>query len=220
MNISHHIPDETLLAYGAGTLAEVWSLVVATHLALCPQCRRCVEAVEQAGGALLDALGDDHDDAGGEAAFNRLMRATEWDVQEERAAVSTRSAPSMLPEPLKTYLGGDIHTLKWRRLGLGVMHVPIATRQGFTGARLLKVPAGRPVPLHSHKGEEFTLVLIGAFQTHQGTFARGDVEVADETVEHMPIAMPGEDCICLAVTDKPLRFKTLAARLLQPLVGI
>jgi len=29
-----------------------------------------------------------------------------------------------------------------------------------------------------------------------------------------------KDCICPAVTDGPLRFKSLAARLVQPLLGI
>ena len=40
MTIQHHLPDDLLLTYAAANLAEAWSLVVATHLSLCPECRR------------------------------------------------------------------------------------------------------------------------------------------------------------------------------------
>ncbi|MFZ3033086.1 MAG: ChrR family anti-sigma-E factor [Parvibaculum sp.] len=219
MKISHHLPEETLVAYGAGTLSEAWSLLVATHLALCPACRAEAERIESIGGALLEELppvdvGDD--------AFAHLMQTIDDTVAESEPAPvrPARAVPSLLPEPLKSYLGGDLHALKWRRLGKGAFHIPIKTRDGQARARLLKVPAGQPVPMHGHNGQELTLVLVGAFQTYQGTFARGDIEGADDTVEHMPIAAPGEDCICLAVTDAPLRFKSLAARLVQPFIGI
>lgn len=56
MNIRHHIVEETLLAYGAGNLSEAWSLMVATHLALCPSCRTRAHEAEKIGGALLEAL--------------------------------------------------------------------------------------------------------------------------------------------------------------------
>ena len=217
MKISHHLPEETLVAYGAGTLSEAWSLLVATHLALCPSCRAEAERIESVGGALLEEL--EPAEVGGDA-FAHLMQTIDDTSAEPVPARVARAVPSLLPEPLKSYLGGDLHALKWRRLGKGAFHIPIKTRDGRARARLLKVPAGRPVPMHGHNGEELTLVLVGAFQTYQGTFARGDVEGADASVEHMPISVPGEDCICLAVTDAPLRFKSLAARLVQPFIGI
>ena len=65
-----------------------------------------------------------------------------------------------------------------------------------------------------------TLVLAGAFSDATGDYRRGDLQEADDSLEHKPHAAPGDDCICLAVTDAPLRFKSVAARLLQPLIGI
>jgi putative transcriptional regulator len=65
-----------------------------------------------------------------------------------------------------------------------------------------------------------TLVLSGALVDDDEIFRRGDVEQADELVEHQPKAGPGEDCICLAVTDAPLRFKSFMARLAQPFLRI
>ena len=86
--------------------------------------------------------------------------------------------------------------------------------------RLLFIPAGTTVPDHSHGGMELTLVLKGAFSDEQDRFARGDIEIASEDVQHTPIADISEDCICLAVTDAPLKFKGLLPRLVQPFVGI
>ena len=84
----------------------------------------------------------------------------------------------------------------------------------------MKIPAGKPVPEHSHGGRELTLVLKGAFTDGETVFKRGDIEEADETLTHQPEATPDEDCICLAVTDAPLKFKSLLVRMVQPVLGI
>ncbi|MGV8995773.1 MAG: ChrR family anti-sigma-E factor [Parvibaculaceae bacterium] len=218
MTIVHHIPQSTLAAYSAGSLSEAFSLVVATHLGLCPECRATVSAIDDIGGALLETIEPAATDGN---SFDQLMQVIDdLPFEELRPAPVMRRAPVVLPEPLRSYLGGDLHSLKWQRLGMGAYHIPIKTGDGRISARLLKVPAGKPVPMHGHSGDELTIVLVGAFQTYQGTFGRGDVEVADGGVEHMPIAVPGEDCICLAVTDTPLRFKSLAARVVQKFIGI
>jgi putative transcriptional regulator len=52
---------------------------------------------------------------------------------------------------------------------------------------------------------EMTLLLAGGFSDETGHYLRGDVALADPSVDHRPVADPGEDCLCLAVTDAPLR---------------
>ena len=96
----------------------------------------------------------------------------------------------------------------------------IKTGDGETQVRLLKIPAGKPVPEHGHRGRELTLVLCGAFDDGDTRFARGDVEDADASLEHTPTATTDEDCICLAVTDAPLRFRSWIVRAVQPILGI
>ncbi|MNL80010.1 Anti-sigma-E factor ChrR [compost metagenome] len=76
------------------------------------------------------------------------------------------------------------------------------------------------MPEHSHGGRELTLVLAGSFYDGTGRFARGDIEEADETLQHQPVADEGEDCICLAVTDAPLKFRSWLLRMVQPILGI
>ncbi|HYD98947.1 MAG TPA: ChrR family anti-sigma-E factor, partial [Alphaproteobacteria bacterium] len=85
-------------------------------------------------------------------------------------------------------------------------------------ARLLRVHAGTAMPQHTHDGEELTLVLCGAFRDETGRYARGDLAVTDSEIDHQPVAEPGEACICLAVTDAPLRLTGRFMRFLNPFV--
>ena len=50
MSLSHHPSEALLLDYALGSLAEGWSLAVATHLSLCPMCRQQVAEMEALGG--------------------------------------------------------------------------------------------------------------------------------------------------------------------------
>ena len=64
------------------------------------------------------------------------------------------------------------------------------------------------------------MVLKGAFQDDDDYFARGDVEIADSDLHHMPVADIHEDCICLAVTDAPLQFNGLLPKIVQKFARI
>jgi putative transcriptional regulator len=223
MNISHHPNEELLLDYASGALGEGWSLAVATHLALCPDCRRTVGGLEALGGGMLvdtapDSLSEDLLDA----VLARIDEVSEADLNTAPTVLpaSTSGSAPVLPQPLRGYLGGDAEELKWQRLGLGAHQIMIPTEDECVTARLLRIPAGKPVPQHTHRGMELTLVLAGAFSDSTGAYGRGDFQEADEELEHQPHAAPGEDCICLAITDAPLRFSGSLMRVIQPLLGI
>ncbi|MVA56905.1 ChrR family anti-sigma-E factor [Agrobacterium vitis] len=230
MTVHHHVSDELLLDYANGSLAEGWGIAIATHLALCPDCRRRLATMEATAGALLEAEKPVDADRSVDRSWQDMRaRLTASGERTRESTVSRvdaspdathRQRDAILPEPLRSYLGQDIDSLKWKSLGRGAYHIPIKTRDGETSVRLLRIPAGKPVPEHSHGGRELTLVLKGSFHDGQGRFARGDLEEADEHLEHQPIAEDGEDCICLAVTDAPLRFKSRLVRLFQPILGI
>lgn len=219
--INHHLSDELIIAYSAGVLPEAVDLIVATHVSLCDDCRAALAAYDAVGGALLDQ-GEKADvsDACLTGALN-LIRGGRT-VQDEK--VQDKQAPEMerdpiLPAPLQDYIGGSLGDVKWRSLGMGVRQAVLDTK-GDATARLLFIPAGTAMPDHGHRGMELTIVLKGAFTDEDGRFARGDVEIAFEDMHHTPVADVSEDCICLAVTDAPLRFKGLLPRLAQPFVGI
>lgn len=218
---THHLPDELLEEYSRGQLSGGWSLGVASHLALCPCCRQRSGALDALGGALLEdiepaALNPD----ALTSVMERVSKGSEGGAAAPRTPVPEPVPAPVLPEPLRSCVGGDVENLKWRRLSGDVSQVVIDTGDASTMCRLLRVKAGRPVAEHSHGGGELTLVLSGSFSDALGTFGRGDVEFTDETVEHQPVAGPDEDCICFAVTDAPLRFRNPIVRLLQPLFKI
>lgn len=220
--VHHHVSDELLLDYASGTLAEGWSIAIATHLALCPGCRDRLSFMEHAGGEILEAVEiEPAPDAVDSWQAMKARLAAKKDKPEPKAPAAKASlGHTVLPEPLRSYLGSDVDGLKWRALGRGAYHIPIKTGDTESQVRLLKIPAGKPVPEHSHGGRELTLVLKGAFTDGATIFRRGDLEEADETLTHQPVATPDEDCICLAVTDAPLKFKSLIVRLVQPVLGI
>ena len=219
MTVSHHVGEELLLAYAAGTLDEATSLLVATHLALCPRCRADLDLAEAVGGALIECA--EPGGAGGGTVLDALASVPgEGGARRLPPAPPAVRAAYVLPQPLRGYAGGDSGTLAWRAVGGGIRQVPLTPRGPGAAARLLSIPAGRSVPDHGHRGSELTLVLAGTFYDRDAWYRRGDVQVADRAVVHRPVAGPEEDCICLAVTDAPLSFRGLVPRLLQLFHGI
>lgn len=221
MNIRHHMSDELLLDYASGSLSESWSLAVATHMALCPSCRKRLAMMEMAGGAMLDEIEPESNEAA-DADWQRMKKLLRAEAVPEATPtrIDVAQGAGVLPEPLRSYVGGDVDTLKWRPLGPGAYQFPIMTSDKQATVRLLRIPAGKPVPEHTHGGRELTVVLAGSFRDGDDVFYRGDFEEADEDLTHQPIANEGEDCICLAVTDAPLKFKSWIVRLVQPVLGI
>lgn len=214
MTIKHHLSDSLLMSYAAGTLPEAFSLVVATHVSLCDECRARLEAFESVGGAMIEdcaAITMAQDSL--EACLARIGTK----APEPRPA--RRVTRSLFPAPLHAYIGGDLDAVKWRPIGMGVRQAILRTERGAT-ARLLYIPAGQAVPDHGHRGTELTLVLQGAFRDESDRFGPGDVEIASDEVQHTPIAEAGADCICLAATDAPLRFSGLVPRLAQRFLRI
>jgi putative transcriptional regulator len=214
-NIKHHLTDDILMGYSAGTLPEAFNLMVATHLSLCDTCRAHLEGFDAVGGALLE---DD---------VNTVVQMDENSFAATMSLIAGGAPDSIivthptgtLPAPLQDYAGGDLSAIKWKPVGMGVKQAILPTSSDAS-ARLLFIPAGAAMPDHGHQGTEMTMVLQGAFQDEGGYFARGDVEVADADHVHTPTADINEDCICLAVSDAPLEFKGILPRIVQRFIRI
>ena len=216
MKPTHHLDYSTLLAYAAGTLDEAFSVVAASHLAVCPTCRTAVREAEAMGGALLEGMADE--------AVTAACRARTMAALDKAAPVRApvRAPLSELPVPLSRLLPARALTdIAWKKKAPGVAMFDVPLPQGARGQlKLLRIGAGRAMPEHGHGGEEITLVLKGAYRDHMGRFAAGDVADLDEDIEHRPVVEQDGDCICLVATERPTRFKSFAARLMQPFVGI
>jgi putative transcriptional regulator len=213
--IKHHLSDSLLMAYSAGTLPEAFNLVIATHVSMCDECRARMESFDTVGGAVLESCDLVSLDAGSLEATLAMIAGAPVD----RVRPATPCKGGIFPAPLRDYVGGDLESVRWKKLGGGVSQYLLDTSRDAT-VRLLHIPAGTAVPDHGHRGTELTLVLKGAFIDGNDRFARGDVEIADEDLQHTPIADVGEDCICLAATDARLKFRKLIPRMAQPFIGM
>lgn len=221
MTASFHPPDEFLVAYGAGSLDEATALLIATHVALCPRCRNEIARIETLGGAMLDDLPLAELRAGALDAV--LARLDEPAPLPRRAPLPQRSlgatAPSFIPEPLRSYLGSGIDEIRWKRLANG-LEQSLVLESGRARARLYRIAPGVTIPEHGHEGNELTLVLQGGFSDINGHYGRGDVASADGAVIHHPVADRDGACICLAVTDAPLQLTGLLGRLVSPFLNL
>lgn len=219
MNPQHHLSEDLLLDYASGSLSEGWTIAVGSHLALCPHCRARSEHADMLGGALLDAIVTEPLAQNAWGAMRARLLAEPAPARIAPAPQKETGKP-VLPMPLRAYVGGDIDSISWRALGRGAAQMLIPTADKTTQVRLLRIPAGKPVPEHSHGGRELTLVLAGSFRDGELLFGPGDIEDADGSILHTPTATPEADCICLAVTDAPLRFSSWLVRLIQPILKI
>jgi putative transcriptional regulator len=214
--IRHHPGEDLILAYASGAGDEATSLIIATHLVFCAECRRAVAFAETMGGALMESLAPAPLSGGALAATLARLDAPLSPVVAKLKSVA--KSKDGTPSPLRNYLGGDLSQVRWRRMGPSLAWAPLF-RRGGVKARLLKGVAGSDTGWHSHQGVEFTLVLQGGFSDESGSYAPGDLQIAASDIWHNPIADPGEDCINLSVTTAPLKFKGLIPKIAGRLAG-
>ncbi|MEM7722805.1 MAG: ChrR family anti-sigma-E factor [Pseudomonadota bacterium] len=211
-DVQHHISDDVLMGYAAGVLPQAFDLVVATHVSLSDEARARLETFEAVGGAVIDHIE--------EAEIEEDSLAQTLAKINDMSPVTPKTpAEGVFPAPLREVVGGDEDVVKWRSIGMGAKQCVLQSDKDAT-VRLLFIPAGQAMPKHSHRGTEMTLVLKGAFADEDGRYGRGDIEIADQDVDHSPVAEEGEDCICLVATDARLKFNGILPRIAQPFLGI
>jgi len=209
----HMAPEELLLDYAAGGLAEGPALAVAVHVALDAGARRMVDRLGMVAGALLDgereAIVDD------EALRQTLARLDGVTVEAPTERAAAAAGPAWAPEPLRRYLGT---ASKWRHRSMGGFdEMPLRLHGDSHRASLLRLEPGRGLPQHRHIGDEYTVVLQGGFTDLSGSYAAGDFCVGPDEI-HEPIADAGEPCIALIVLANPIVLTGPIGRYLNPLL--
>jgi putative transcriptional regulator len=212
--VLHHPPAEYLIDYAAGSASEAISVLIATHMALCPQCRASVANLEALGGQMFEAESAEVAPLPMPPVLDAPLSADPYSVGPSQEPAPNRSAPirpwaidPTIPEPLRRYLAKSPRAPRWHWRLPGVMAMPIHTFEGDSGPlpHLLRIPAGKAMPRHSHEGTELTLVLAGGFEDETGHYARGDIGFGDGSLDHRPVADKDCACVCLVVMDAPLR---------------
>jgi putative transcriptional regulator len=204
--------DAVLAEYVAGTLPGPAHVLVSAHLEMSDRSRAFVEGLESLAGSELATI-DPVPLSNRDERLARIFALPDEPII--RPAAVPLAAGGRLPPSIRRYLGHDVDRVRWRTLLPGVREYRFAEDDGCT-ASLYWIRAGRPLPAHTHGGSELTLVIEGAFADADGHYGRGEIAVADDEVDHRPVADLGEDCLCFAVTDAPLRLTGPIGRLIAP----
>ncbi len=217
MNISHHPDPSWFVSYAADALNTSYHAVLKAHLGVCVSCRETLRSADAIGALFMFEQTAEPEPVDVPTAVaspmpnltTATLRDIEW-MQDD--------APN-LDHVLSEYVGDHLDSLRWMRAGKGLR---VCRLRAAANDRmwLLRAEPGTVLPKHSHTSSELTLVLKGAYESQGSLFRIGDIEDADDTVEHQPLVADGEECICLAALEDKLRFSGFLPKLVQPLIGI
>ena len=208
----HHPDSLSLMEYSAGNLSEPHALCIRLHLDQCSHCRSRVDTLDSLGAVVME---QQPKVSLSESMFDSILAKIDSAPNDQ---------PAMPPAPrigvLQKLLGKDLSSLPWKRQLGDVSVLDITDR--FPGQKdqvvLQKLAAGGKAPAHTHRGEETTIVLQGAFADQKGVFNQWDFVVLTDHDEHKPVAVGCEDCITLSVLSAPVRLTGTFTRMLNPFI--
>jgi len=206
--------DLLIAQYVSGALPAPAHVLIGSHLEMRSSAVRFARTLEYLAGRALN----DNEPSAMSSRDARLRRIF------ASAAPADDSPPltpkeGQLPRSLRGYTGSDLLDIPWKTKLPGLrQHVIEKSKDVETS--LLWARPGRALPHHGHHGLELTLVLGGEFHDHRGNFGEGDVSVADETLDHRPVAGNGTPCICFSVLFAPIALSGSTIRLLGDILGL
>ncbi len=221
--IHHHPTDEMLSEFTNGMLGTGLSVIIAAHIELCEQCRlRKADLESRAAADWEQETSLELDSASGDfAPMLAALNGKLSDVQQE-TTIAIDSMPMReihvlegsvrLPQVLAKVAGEG---LVWKKLAGGVNQAAI-TLDDQTTCEFLYMKPGSQAPVHTHHGNEITLVLDGSFSDELGHYRPADFVSRNPSHHHQPVSEEG--CLCFAVQDSPLKFTRGLARLLNPIM--
>lgn len=219
------IMDDTyhslMMDYAAGTLDEVYALVIATHLALSPKARNMVSQYEGIGGGLL------HDCCAPVAMKETALRSvldrldTCAETKSERPCTEEEikcAEMKAMPSCLRVYMEPENDHLPWKTIHTGLRTITVKTSCCQSRAELMKIEAGATIPRHAHKGYEIILILDGVIEEGPQIFVRGDLAIREETIDKNRVAGDETGCLFLTVTTAPSMLHRFLGALLNPFI--
>lgn len=213
MGNAHYTSMDNLLAsYVAGALPVPLQSLVGAHLELKDDNRGFVAGLEDMAGSAMERQDEIvlHDRDARLAAI--------FDAADASDVAAAHAKDSVFPAALAALLPYTSDNIPWRTKMPGYKECSLGVIDGCE-VNLLWIRPGRKMPDHTHEGSEITLVLDGAFSDANGRYGRGDIALADEDVDHSPVAENDRPCICLAITDAPLRLTGSYRQIFSDFIG-
>ena len=118
--------------------------------------------------------------------------------------VSKKQNNNLSNNPLSRIIG-DLNNIDWKTVYKGFKEFKIPVNDNDS-VKLIKMDPGTSVPLHSHNGKEYILVLDGSFCDEYGEYNKGDMQINDQQIKHNPTACKSDGCICLSITENDVVF--------------
>ena len=100
---------------------------------------------------------------------------------------------------------GDLNNIDWKNVYKGFKEFKVPVNDNDS-VKLIKMDPGTSVPLHSHNGKEYILVLDGSFCDEYGEYNKGDMQINDQQIKHNPTACNSSGCVCLSITENDVVF--------------
>jgi len=213
---NYHPNDELLMKFSAGQLTNALGIMVACHLESCEHCQAKVRMYNQIGGEILE----DTKPVQVSSELREKMKALlEKPAPAESSQLSLKAPDPVLPRPLWRFIPGMLDQLPWKGFTSSIKEYTLPFSDDSYTAKFYKIAAGKELPEHTHKGNEFTLVLDGSFSDKSSAYHQGDFILADTETVHQPKAHMDKDCICFAVMDAPLKMTGFFGRMLNPFIS-
>jgi len=163
------------------------------------------------GGAFLEQEAPDA--LAADAAASALARIDALAAVDARATEAADRAGRQLtelvglPDPLRERVFEAIDRGgRWQFLSFGIRALKLPQVGGEGVTELFRIEPGAGVAEHDHEGDEYTLVITGAFHDGHRRYGPGDVNIGSPGFRHGPKAEPGEVCYALAVSLGRPRF--------------
>ena len=185
------VKNKLIFDFATGSLGPSKSIFTSTYLFLNSKASSINNTFEQ-------LLGDDlfsNDDAKiSNLKYNDCLSKPDEQKEEDSNTLNPISK-----------LVGPLNDINWKQVYKGFSEF-ILNIKDEDELKLIKMEPGASVPLHSHGGKEYILVLSGSFSDEYGNYSKGDIQINDQKIKHTPIASDVEGCICLTITERDVIF--------------
>ena len=183
------VKNQLIFDFASGILGPAKSLFASTYLQLNSNANKI-------GSTFENILGENLMD-------NENIHPKHLNYKDCINGLDTKST-SFFKDPVTSFFG-NLNNLNWKQVYKGFKEYT-ASIDDKDELKLIKMDAGVSVPLHSHGGKEYILVLKGSFRDEYGEYSKGDIQINDQKIMHTPIASKDTGCVCLSITEKDVIF--------------
>ena len=148
--------------------------------------------------------------------------SSQLDSREKKNSTDTITQidSSGVPSCLKKLIPNGFDKLKWKSFGKSLRISHLETGDSQREVALHRISPGAKIANHDHRGQEITVVLKGSFSDEDGLYMPGDFIIKKSGEKHKPIVSKDSECICLTVSDGPIKLTGFFARFLNPFLRL